>query len=185
MRSKLKAAVISLQTAVLAFAGALAFCAPAWSQLTDEDCVPLNWASVEARLEGGSWKLVDGNSLVHDFGQKDVDAKQAEQIIKRYQINRQCFVGRPNAVFTYWLTDGRSPTGQFPNEDCVPFNPENVQASNSSGQWLMVDGAHAMFAFSNENDANKAVQIVRHYGFNRACFIGRLQPPASMHYLRN
>ena len=184
MRFELKGLVVICQLAISASAGILADYRLAWSQIPDEDCAPLNWASVDAKLVGGTWKLVDGNFLIHDFGQKEADARQAAQILKRYQINKQCFVGRPNATFTYWLTDGQSPAGQISNEDCVSFNPANVQASNPSGQWLMVDGAHSMFVFSNEADANKAVQIVQHYGFNRACFIGRAQPPASMHYLR-
>jgi hypothetical protein len=39
-----------------------------------------------------------------------------------------------------------------------------------------------MFELPNERDAQRAVRAIKHYGFDRSCFVGR--PGPSMSYLR-
>ncbi len=152
------------------------------AQIGNEDCVAFNPATAHAALVQGSWKLVDGNHWILDFGNKQAEAQRAEQIVKRYNLNKQCFVGRPNPSFTYWLVGNQSPAGGMQGEDCVGFNPATTQASSAGGMWRMVDGNHAMFSFPNQAEAQRAVQIVKHYGFTQSCFVGR--PAPSMSYLR-
>lgn len=68
-------------------------------------------------------------------------------------------------------------------EDCVGFNPNNVQAKNVGGRWKVVDGNHWMIDFDKkEAEAKIAVQTIRHYGWNQMCFVGR--PNAPMMYFK-
>ena len=68
-------------------------------------------------------------------------------------------------------------------EDCIGFNPGNTQVANIQGRWKIVDGSHWMFDFGNkEGEARQAFAIIKKYGFNRSCFVGRPNP--SFQYLR-
>ncbi len=148
----------------------------------EEDCVTINLATTRAEYVRTSWKLVDGNRWILDFKDKGDQAKQAERIVKFYNLNRYCFVRRQSPSFIYWLAGDQSAAGSMPNEDCLKFNPDNIAARQIRGSWKVVDGNHAMFDLPVQADAERAVQMIRHYRFDRTCFVGR--PGATMSYLR-
>lgn len=59
-------------------------------------------------------------------------------------------------------------------EDCIPFNTANVDVKKFNNRWKVVDGSLWILDFdSNRNDAEKARDIIKHYGMNRMCFVGR------------
>lgn len=67
-------------------------------------------------------------------------------------------------------------------EDCVPFNPNTTTVTNIQGRWKIVDGSHSLFDFGNkESDARQAFAIIKKYGYNQSCYVGRPQP--SFQYL--
>ena len=67
------------------------------------------------------------------------------------------------------------------SEDCVGFNPQNLEIQPfGDGGARLLDGSHALMAFSSTGDANDALEVIQHYGFNRSCYVGRPNP--SMHY---
>ncbi len=67
------------------------------------------------------------------------------------------------------------------NEDCISFNPDMIEVKNISGSWKIVQGSMWILDFgSNMCQALQAYRIIRHYGLNRQCFVGR--PRASFHY---
>ena len=67
-----------------------------------EDAIAFNNANVEAKKVSGTWKVVDGNMWMLDFGASEANARKAVWIIKKYGFNFQCFVGRPNAPMMYF-----------------------------------------------------------------------------------
>lgn len=69
-----------------------------------EDCIAVNPANVEARFVGGAWKVVQGNQWMLDFGSNRAGAEEAVRIIQHHNLNRQCFVARPNPPMSYWLS---------------------------------------------------------------------------------
>ena len=154
----------------------------AGGQLGAEDCVRFDPVTTHAALVQGRWKLVDGNQWILDFGNKKNEALRSAFIVKHYKFNKQCFIQRPNPSMTYWLVQNHSAVGGISGEDCVGFNPQNVQARLTGGMWKVVDGNHAMFAFPNQAQAVQAVKVIKHYRFTRSCFVGR--PGPSMSYMR-
>lgn len=70
----------------------------------NEDCLHVNPANVQARLTGGAWKVVDGNVWVLDYGANRANAEHAVEVIQHYNLNTQCFVGRPDPSMQYWLS---------------------------------------------------------------------------------
>ena len=118
-----------------------------------------------------------------DFGSSQANANKAVRIIKHYRMNRQCFVGRPNAPMQYYTVNGGAPQGALAGEDCIPFNPNNVQAKNINNRWKVVDGSHWILDFDKkEAEARIAVKIIKYYGFRYICYVGR--PNAPMMYFR-
>jgi Lysyl oxidase len=62
-------------------------------------------------------------------------------------------------------------------EDCLGFDPGNVQAVNIGGRWKVVDGSHWILDFgASQANAQKARDIIKHYGMNEICFVGRPSP---------
>jgi hypothetical protein len=157
--------------------------APPPSVQVQEDCIGFNPNSTEVRRVNGRWKIVDGSHWMFDFGNKEGEARQALRVIKHYRMNQSCFVGRPDASFEYLLVSGNAPSGSLSGEDCVRFNPNNIEVKRIEGRWKIVDGDHWMFDFGNKQaEARHAFAIIKKYGFNRSCFVGR--PNASFQYLR-
>lgn len=148
-----------------------------------EDCVSFNPATTEVKNIGGRWKIVDGSHWIFDFGDKKNEAERSLSIIKHYRMNQSCFVGRPHPSFSYLLVAGSAPAGAFSGEDCVSFNPETTEVKNVGGRWKIVDGSHWLFDFgAKESEARQALAIIKKYGFNKSCFVGRPHP--GFKYLR-
>ncbi len=148
-----------------------------------EDCIGFNPNKVKAKKVNGRWKVVHGSMLMLDFNKKKADADKAVKIIKHYKLDRQCFVGRPDAPMQYYTVKGKAPTGALSGEDCIGFNPNKVEAKKINGRWKVVDGSHWILDFNKkEAQARIAVKIIKHYGFKYVCFVGR--PHAPMMYFR-
>ncbi len=74
--------------------------------LAGEDCV---FTGVpEVAFVAGSWKIVDGNRWLLDFGSDEAEARDSFELIRFYAFTEYCFVGRPDASFEYWRTDADS-----------------------------------------------------------------------------
>lgn len=148
-----------------------------------EDCVTFNPQTASVAQINGSWKIVDGSHWMFDFGAEQVDARQSLAVIKRYQMNRSCFVGRPNPPFQYMAVGNQAPQGSMPGEDCLAFNPANIAVTQVGAAWKIVDGSHWMFDFgSSQAQAAQALQLIKQYGFTFSCFVGRPNP--KFEYLR-
>jgi hypothetical protein len=118
-----------------------------------------------------------------DFGTSQSEARQALKIIKHYQMNSQCFVGRPHPSMEFYLVDGESPVGAMAGEDAIGFNPANVEVQYVRGRWKVVEGNHWIMDFDQaESEARQALSYILYYGFRYICFVGR--PDASMIYFR-
>ena len=148
-----------------------------------EDCISFNPVTTTVQQLQGSWKVVDGNNWMFDFGANKVEADQTLAIIKKYRMNQACFVGRPNPSFQYMLVSGNAPVGALGGEDCIPFNPATITVQQLQGSWKVVDGNNWMFDFgANKVEADQALAIIKKYGFTQSCFVGR--PGPSFTYLR-
>jgi hypothetical protein len=153
-----------------------------------EDCVSLDPKTLKVVEIGGHWKVVEGPGGSHwafDFADKKDEAYKALRILEFYKATQSCFVGRPGPSFDYLKNAGGAPTGAFPGEDCLPFNPSTLAVKFVNGQWKVVEGptgAHWMFGFPNEAEAQRAFAIIKHYGFTQSCFVGR--PGPSLQYMR-
>ena len=72
------------------------------SAVKPRDCININNRTLSLRKNGANWALTDGRSIPLS-SQKKSEMVQAKGIIKKYGLSKQCFVGRPNAPFAFWL----------------------------------------------------------------------------------
>jgi hypothetical protein len=56
---------------------------------------PFEWELLSVRQLGGAFVISDGIRVLLNFGDKDDDAKQALQVIRRYQFDHLCHIGSP------------------------------------------------------------------------------------------
>lgn len=63
------------------------------------------------------------------------------------------------------------------DEDCIGFNPNQVEARNVGGDWKVVQRDMGMLSFGpRAAEAQRAANIIRTYRFNQQCFVGRPNP---------
>lgn len=148
-----------------------------------QDCISFDPGQAEVKQMGSTWKIVVGSMMMLDFGSNEGEARQALKIIKHYGMDQQCFVGRPDPSMEYYLVGGSSPSGSYPGEDCISFDPDNIEVKKLGNRWKIVDGNSIMLDFDdNEAEANHALEILKCFKFTEQCFVGR--PDASMSYFR-
>ncbi len=148
-----------------------------------EDCVSFNPQTTTVQNVQGRWKIVDGSHWMFDFANNQAEAQKSLGIIKFYNMNQSCFVGRPDPSFKYLLISSNAPQGAASGEDCIAFNPATTTVDHIQGNWKIVDGSHWMFDFGNKaNEAKTSLAIIKLHGFTQSCFVGR--PDPSFQYLR-
>lgn len=148
-----------------------------------DDCIAFNPQQAEVKNVQSRWKIVVGSLWLLDFGSNKQEAERALSIIQNYGFNKQCFVGRPDSSMEYYLVNNQAPQGSTPGEDCVSFNPNNIQVQKIQGRWKIVEGTHWILDFgTKELEARAAFKFIRRYGFDRMCFVGR--PTPSLTYFK-
>lgn len=64
-----------------------------------------------------------------------------------------------------------------PTQDCVCFNRDRVQVKQINGRVKLVDGDHWILDFADHlQEGVQALNIIKHYGLNNICFVGRPFP---------
>lgn len=74
-------------------------------RVAGEDCISFNPDLVEAKWFPAplqTWKIVQGNMWMLDFGHDQAGVYKALRVLKSKRFNQQCFIGRPGPSFTYW-----------------------------------------------------------------------------------
>jgi hypothetical protein len=146
-----------------------------------EDCLPVNPSQVEARRVNGRWKVVQGSNWLMDFGASQQNATRARDVIRHYQLTRQCFVRRPNPAMMYFRTAAGFPQGSMAGQDAIAVDPFNVRAKRVDGRWKVVDCGKRLLDFgSNETAARQAARLIRDNRLRWQVFVGR--PNAPMQY---
>jgi hypothetical protein len=68
-------------------------------------------------------------------------------------------------------------------EDCIGFNPANLEVRYVAGRWKVVEGNHWLLDFDQEqHEARQALSYILRYQFRSICFVGR--PGPSLTYFK-
>lgn len=63
------------------------------------------------------------------------------------------------------------------------MRPDQLEVARRDGRWKIVDGDQWLWDLGARGQAraNRTLDIVQHYGFTQACYIGRPNPPMTYH----
>ena len=95
------------------------------------------------------------------------------------KISRRLFAGAAvlAAVLTFVPGVPLSSQSLSFSQDCIAFDSNAAQVRRYSSSWKLVAGTLWLRDFGdNEEQAQRALQIIQHYGLNRQCFVGRPNP---------
>lgn len=74
-----------------------------------EDAIPFNPANTIVKQINGSWKIVDGDHWMLDFGSDENMARVALETLRKFGFEFMCFVGKPARKMCYFRTGGAAP----------------------------------------------------------------------------
>jgi len=140
---------------------------------------PFDGGGLEVKYQSGSWQLWAGRTLIKDFGRAEPEAREALQLFRDLRVNSRGVIG---GVFEFWLSDGEAPSGIVRSRKIISFNPAVLRVEQVAGAWCLRDDRIVLYNFGpSKSDAEAALAVCRHYGFNQLGFIG--QPTPYLKYL--
>jgi hypothetical protein len=136
----------------------------------------------EVRWNDHRWELWAGEVFLKDFGRREADARQALRLIQNFRLTQHGTIGTPRPVMEYWLADGKAPVAFGAGLRTEPFDFATLRVQQIEKQWCVRDQQHVLFNFgSHGEEAQQALEIIRHYGFDEIGTLG--QPVPTMMYL--
>ena len=70
--------------------------------LSRENCRTFKPRRLYVAYDYVSWNVMDGDHILLRFGQKESEANQALQILKKYKFSKLCYVGQPSPYMAYF-----------------------------------------------------------------------------------
>lgn len=157
------------------------------SPASAEDCIPFNYVTVQS-VKIGTWKVVDGNLWLMDFGTSQTNANRARDVIKKYKMTHQCFVGRgvsPTPLMYYKVGTGW-PSGSMTGQDGLTFNAYNNWPTWSGSSWQIKDCGILLGDFGSSLDAAwEASNLLYLNHFHTKVFVGGRTNPGMTYFLKD
>src|SRR5262249_15977853 len=149
----------------------------------DEELASFDDRLADLLWVGGRWQLWVGPQLLKDFGRHEHEARQALAAIRQLHLTQRGTVGSPRTIMEYWLADGRAPTGLFPGLRTIPIDQASLRVEAAQGYWWVRDNSNMFFNFGgHQEEAQRALAIIKHHGFARLGLIGQ-GPPVMLVFL--
>lgn len=129
--------------------------------------ISAGWADVYSSFLACQFVIVDGLANGDYTLQSTTNAQ--------HLVGEDCF--GDNTIWTGLRITGNTVQlidPPFIPEDRIPFNRANVAAVQAGGRWKVAEGNHWMLdTGSSQWEAQRAVEIINHYGLASLCFVGR------------
>jgi C1A family cysteine protease len=138
----------------------------------DDDCETFSTQSAKVVERNGRWKVVASGHTLADTGSSRNDAERVRAVVRHYKLTKQCYLGRPDWNFEYFLAGKKTPAEQLAGEACDPFDLANLDVDRDGGQWQLKDGIRRVRTFAKENDAWMAYAYMRRHEFTHSCTVG-------------
>jgi hypothetical protein len=143
------------------------------SSFSIEDRIAVDWRHVQVRQDSQDWKLLYGRYMLADLGFSESDARVAQAVVQHYHFTEHCLIGRPKALFSYFLVNGQAPKGLCFGAHNTPFRPESLTVQKQGEGWVLLEGTKTLWHFGDgAQEAREALQAIRRYQFDTLCQIG-------------
>ena len=149
----------------------------AWVQarktvVLEDDCTTFSPGDVRIIQRDGRFKVLSGEHAVADTGDSRPDAERTVAIVKHYKLSKQCYLGRPNWNFEYFLAGSKTPQQELAGESCMRFNLGGLDVDKDGPRWQLKDGVVRIKTFDNEDQAWMAYACLRRHAFSYRCNVG-------------
>ena len=162
------------------------------SRADRDNFIAVNWANITAGKEHNFNKHVaDGTDIgtydygsimhygTHGFsknGQATISIKMPPGTNATTIGQRNGMSPKDRAAINNLYAPGPCKSDNCGNEDCLTFNPNGLSVVQSGNLWKVISGNSSMFAAPNKAEADRIVQLLKHLGFTRNCYVGRPDP---------
>lgn len=140
------------------------------------DCSHYEFSKFQIGGRGSAYFIKNGRDVVARSRTLPVMEK-VDDIFRFYRLTSHCFIGDEfNKYLSIWYSTDASgnqvfPTGAMPDEDCIEFNPDNLEVKFLQNEWKLVDGNNWIARFGqSEREANDALCLIQNYGLTNICF---------------
>ena len=134
----------------------------------EDDCEPFSADNAKVVERDGRFKVVSGEHVISSAVTR-ADAGRTIEVIKNYKLNKQCYVGRPDWTFEYFLAGSKTPRAELAGESCQKFNLGGLDVDKDGARWQLKDGIVRIKTFDNENQAWEAYAYLRRHAFTYRC----------------
>jgi hypothetical protein len=134
-------------------------------------------SQAELRRAGDRWELVAGGVKLKDLGRSEADAREALRLVREMHLTQHGTIGGSTPAIEYWLSDGQAPQGLGASRRLLAFDPDSLRVEQVQGHWYLRDANQMLFTFgARSDDARRALDVIRRYGFNEVGYVGRPAP---------
>ena len=137
----------------------------------NDDCEPFLAENAKVVERDGRFKVVAGEHVISSAVTR-ADAGRTIEVIKNYRLNKQCYVGRPDWTFEYFLAGTKTPREELAGESCQKFNLGGLDVDKDGARWQLKDGIVRVKTFDNEDQAWQAYAYLRRHAFTYRCNVG-------------
>jgi hypothetical protein len=130
----------------------------------------------EVRLMERRWCLVAGDTWLKDFGRDERLARAALNLVRALHLTEMAQIGQPEPVMEYFLSDGRAPHGFVGGLNLTTFNPQNLEIKQFFSTWRLMDKQRPILSFTQREQAERALAIIKHHQFNQLGQLGLPNP---------
>ena len=134
----------------------------------EDDCEPFSADNAKVVERDGRFKVVSGEHVISSAVTR-ADAGRTIEVIKNYKLNKQCYVGRPDWTFEYFLAGTKTPRAELAGESCQKFNLGGLDVDKDGTRWQLKDGIVRVKTFDNEDQAWQAYAYLRRHAFTYRC----------------
>jgi hypothetical protein len=139
---------------------------------------------VKLHLDGQSWKLRYDNQDLGDFGKDFYQAQQVQQWLQQYGCTEMNQVGYPKTVLTYFLVNGGPPRGVKFSMSGRQFRTDLLTLKQIDQTWYLQENGQPILPLgTQQRDAERALQIIRRYGFDYIARPAGLESQTSFPFL--
>jgi hypothetical protein len=168
-----------------------------------ENKISIKPMDISVKRIGGSWQLWAGQQVLRNFGEHELDARDAARVFQDLRPTEWVTIGHPRPIVEYGLVNGRpamaatNPSGdELKGQSTVTADSNNrpvatgtgakqiniidlrtVRVEAIRGTWCLRDDVAIHCNFGPiKSDADQALAAVLRYGFNRIGVIGHSTP---------
>lgn len=149
-------------------------------QLPKEECVSIESNQLKVvRSKIGPitlWKLVSGDQLELVYA-KSQHAKRMMAILRHFEVDQACHVGRKKASFRYFLKSGLPISGTFNELECSRIDPNSLEVKVKPTRkrpffsWNLVHNEESLIDFERkEGEARRTRVLMQKYDFTEICY---------------